>query len=276
MNLSVALAQAEFEFGEPDKNFQKASQMIIDAAERGADLVLLPELWATGYDLVNCREYASSIGEGWFYSMQSAAKENKIALGCSLMEKDQGEYFNTFVFYDPSGTLLGSYRKIHLFQMLKEQDHFQAGTELTSFDFNSVKIGLATCYDLRFPELFRAYAIAGVELMLIVAEWPAKRINHWNLLLQARAIENQYFVGAVNKVGESQGARIGGSSAVVNPMGEYLVQGEEKEALLMAEINLKEVDKIRRWMPVLKDRKPDLYQKFFHPPENQGWDNSSE
>ena len=268
MRLSIALAQADFEFGKPEKNFQKASQMIIDAASNGADLVLLPELWASGYDLVNCREYASAIGEGWFYRMQSAAQENNIALGCSLIEEDQGDFFNTFVFYDSSGTLLGSYRKIHLFQMLNEQDYFQAGTELASFDFNSVKIGLATCYDLRFPELFRAYAAAGVELMLIVAEWPEKRVNHWNLLLQARAIENQCFVGAVTKVGESQGARLGGSSAVVNPMGEYLVQGGENEDLLMAEINSKEVDKIRRWMPVLKDRKPGLYQRFFDAPDN--------
>ncbi len=249
------------------KNFQKTSQMIIDAAEKGADMVLLPELWASGFDLANCREYASAIGEGWFYSMQSAAQENKIALGCALIEEDQGEFYNTFVFYDSSGTLLGSYRKIHLFQKLKEKDHFRAGTELTSFNFNSVKIGLATCYDLRFPELFRAYAAAGVELMLITAEWPEKRINHWNLLLQARAIENQSFVGAVNKVGESQGARLGGSSAVLNPMGEYLVQGDEKEALLMAEINLNEGKKIRRWMPVLQDRRPDLYQKFLNVPE---------
>jgi len=269
MNLSIALAQADFVFGKPEKNFQKASQMINDAAEKGADIVLLPELWSSGFDLVNCREYASSIDEGWFSSMQSAAREHKIALGCSLIEEDHGEFFNTFVFYDSSGTLLGTYRKIHLFQMLGEQDHFQSGTELSSFDFNSVKIGLATCYDLRFPELFRAYAVEGVGLMLIVAEWPAKRVNHWNLLLQARAIENQFFVGAVNKVGESKGTRLGGSSAVVNPMGEYLVQGGEKESLLIAEINLKEVDKIRRWMPVLKDRKPDLYQKFFLPPENQ-------
>jgi predicted amidohydrolase len=268
MNLSIALAQADFEFGEPEKNFQKVSQMIIDAAEKGADMVLLPELWASGYDLANCREYASAIGEGWFFRVQSAAKESGIALGCSLIEEDQGEYYNTFVFFDSSGNLLGSYRKIHLFQMLKEKDHFQAGSKLTSFDFNSVKIGLATCYDLRFPELFSAYAAAGVELMLIAAEWPEKRINHWNLLLQARAIENQCFVAAVNKVGESQGTRLGGSSAVVNPMGEYLIQGEEKEALLLASINLKEVDKIRRWMPVLQDRKPALYQKFFRVAEN--------
>jgi omega-amidase len=268
MNLSIALAQAEFEFGEPEKNFQKASRMIEDAAEKGADMVLLPELWASGYDLANCSEYASPIGEGWFFRVQTTAKENKIALGCSLIEEDQNIFYNTFVFYDSSGALLGSYRKIHLFQMLKEKDYFQAGNELVSFDFNSVKIGLANCYDLRFPELFRAYAVAGVELMLITAEWPEKRVNHWSLLLQARAIENQCFVAGVNKVGQSQGARLGGYSAVVNPMGEYLVQGKEEEVLLLSEINLEEVKKIRRWMPVLQDRKPELYQKFFNVSEN--------
>jgi omega-amidase len=268
MNLSIALAQAEFEFGEPEKNFEIASQMIIKAADNGAHLVLLPELWASGFDLTNCMVYASPLGEGWFFRMQAAAKENNITLGGSLIEKDQENLYNTFVIYDPSGNLLASYRKIHLFQKLKETDYFQAGTQLVCFTHNSVKIGLATCYDLRFPELFRAYAAAGVELMLITAEWPEKRINHWDLLLQARAIENQYFVSAVNKVGESQGNKLGGHSAVINPMGAYQVLGEEKEALLMAEINLDEVEKIRRWMPVLNDRKPTLYQEFLDATDN--------
>ena len=269
MNLSIALAQADFKLGEPEYNYQKVSRMITDAAAKKADLVLLPELWASGYDLANCGKYASELNDGWFQRMKMAAKENNIALGCALIEDDQGVFYNTFVFYDSSGTLLGSYRKIHLFDKLKETDYFQPGNKLICFDFKSVKIGLATCYDLRFPELFRAYAASGVELMLITAEWPKKRVQHWSLLLQARAIENQYFVAAVNKVGESQGAMLGGFSAIVSPMGDNLVQGADQEALLMAEIDLKEVGKVRRWMPVLGDRKPDLYQQFFDAEKNR-------
>ena len=99
----------------------------------------------------------------------------------------------------------------------------------------------------------------GAKLVLLVAEWPERRIEHWKTLLQARAIENQCFIAAVNKTGSSQGAVLGGCSTVVNPMGEYLVLGDEKEAVLIADIDLEEVAKIRRWMPVFDDRSPDVY-----------------
>ena len=262
-NLSIALAQAELEFGNPEKNSLKAKKMIEEASVRGADIVLLPELWASGYDLPNCEKYASSLGEGWFAWMQEAAVDCKTAVGGSLIEEDQGKFYNTFVVYDGKGTVLGFYRKIHLFQQLGEKDYFKPGSELVSFEFGSTRIGLATCYDLRFPEMFRAYAAAGVELILITAEWPERRIRHWSLLLQARAIENQCYFSGVNKTGLSQGVKFGGCSAVVGPMGELITQGSKNEDLLIGKIDLDEVTKIRRWMPVLKDRRVDLYQKFY-------------
>jgi omega-amidase len=265
MRLTLALAQADFELAQPENNYKKATRMIKEAADKGADLVLLPELWASGYDLPNREKYASSITSGWFARMQSAAVEHRIALGGSLIENDRGLFYNTFIFLDSDGSTLGAYRKIHLFQLLKEEDYFQAGVELVRLEFKSAKIGLATCYDLRFPELFRGYAAAGADLILIPAEWPEKRIQHWNILLQARAIENQCYVAGVNKVGHSQGEKLGGSSAVVGPLGECLVLGGDEEALLFAEIDLDQVKKIRRWMPVLKDSKPSLYKRFLSP-----------
>jgi len=209
-NLRIALAQAEFEFGNPDKNSLKANNMIEEASRRGADLVLLPELWSSGYDLPDRESYASQLGEGWFAWMGEAAVKNQIAVGGSLIEEDQGNFYNTFAFYNSSGKLKGAYRKIHLFQLLREKDYFSPGSELVSFDFGPAKVGLATCYDLRFPELFRAYAASGVQLMLLPAEWPDKRIEHWSTLLQARAIENQCYISAVNKAGSSQGEKLGG------------------------------------------------------------------
>jgi len=262
MTISIALAQAELELGKPKKNSEKAKKMIAEAAQHGADMVLLPELWSSGFDLKNCKTYSSRLGEGWFAWMQTAAADHQLAVGGSLIEEDRGSYYNTFVFYDSKGSLKGAYRKIHLFQLLREKEYLKAGKELVYFEFKSMKIGLATCYDLRFPELFRAYSSAGIELVLISAEWPEKRIRHWDLLLQARAIENQCFIAGVNKAGLSQGERLGGSSSIVNPMGEILITGSETEELLMAEIDPSEVEKIRRWMPVLLDRKAALYQRF--------------
>ncbi|NQS92371.1 MAG: carbon-nitrogen family hydrolase [Chloroflexi bacterium] len=259
--ITIALAQLELNLGDPEGNFLKADLTVEKAAKDGADLVLLPELWACGFDLDQADQYASSLQEGWFHRMQTMAREHRIALGGSMIEEDNGKKFNTFALFGQDGSLLGSYRKIHLFQKLDEEKYLQAGSKLDLIDTPWGKTGLAICYDLRFPEVFRAYASNGAEVILLVAEWPQRRIEHWNILLKARAIENQLIIAAVNKVGISQGKKLGGYSAVIDPMGEILVQGGEQEDLLLVKINLGEVEKVRRWMPVLRDRKPDVYQE---------------
>ncbi len=262
MSMNIALAQMALTLGEPEKNYQKVHDWVGKAASQGADLILLPELWASGFDLKNCQSYAAPLHEGDFARMRYLAEEHKITIGGSLIEQDNNVFYNTFVLYDQSGEMINFYRKVHLFQMLKEEQYFRAGDRLVMAETEWGKLGLATCYDLRFPEMFRAYSVRGVALILVVAEWAQRRVVHWRQLLQARAIENQCFVAAVNKSGVSQGEKLGGFSAVINPMGEYLVQGGEEEELLSAEINLKEVKKTRRWMPVIQDRKPKVYQKF--------------
>ena len=122
-------------------------------------------------------------------------------------------------------------------------------------------MGLATCYDLRFPEIFRPYAVAGSNLCLIVAEWPERRISHWSKLLQARAIENQMYIAGVNKVGESQGVKLGGFSAVVDPWGVPVIEGGDGEDLLTTEIELNVSLRCRKLIPVLSDRRPEVYNQ---------------
>ncbi len=259
MNISIALAQLDLKWGEPEGNFIKSQKAVYQAAQQGAEIVLLPELWASGFDLDQTKIYASPLDEGWFKRMRALAVENEIALGGSLIEENQGKYYNTFVLYDKDGNLIGSYRKIHLFQKLQEHIHFVGGNQVVVVDSPWGKFGLAICYDLRFPEVFRSCAVQGAELILLVAEWPKRRIEHWKILLQARAIENQCFIAAVNKVGTSMGVALGGKSAVVNPMGELLVLGGENEQLLQTEIDLGKVSETRHWMPVFEDRRPDVY-----------------
>ena len=116
-------------------------------------------------------------------------------------------------------------------------------------------VGLSICYDLRFPEMFRPYAVAGSYLTLIVAEWPERRVQHWSKLLQARAIENQMFVAGVNKVGESMGVKLGGCSAIVDPWGIIRQGGGDDEVILRAELDLAEVKTARKRFPALADRK---------------------
>ena len=259
MIISIALAQLDLKIGDAENNFLKAQESVQRASQLGAEIVLLPELWASGFDLDQTHLYASSLNEGWFTRMREMAVENKIGLGGSLIEENQGEYYNTFALYDNKGDLLGSYRKIHLFQKLQEHIHFSEGNKVVVVDSPWGRIGLAICYDLRFPEIFRSCAVQGAKLILLVAEWPSRRIEHWKTLLQARAIENQCYIAAVNKVGTSHGATVGGNSAVVNPMGEFLILGGDNEELIQADLDLGEVSKIRAWMPIFDDRRPGVY-----------------
>lgn len=260
MKFKIALAQIELELGNPDANQATAKDAVARAAGEGADIVLLPELWASGYDLENAQKYASPLTEGWFGVMREMAKEHRIALGGSLIEGEGEKLFNTFLLVDDQGRQLGHYRKAHLFDLIHEKEFFSAGSHLSLIESPWGKLGLALCYDLRFPELFRAYALKGAEIILLVAEWPQRRIAHWDTLLLARAIENQCYIAAVNKVGTSKGEQLGGNSAVINPMGEILAAGGSSPGVFVAEVNLEETAKARKWMPVLQDRNPAVYE----------------
>ena len=257
--LTISLAQMEFTFGDPEANFARAAEWIAEAAARGSDLVLLPELWASGYDLANWTRYATPLGEGLFARLADLARQHRIAIGSSLLEAKNGGAYNTFVLHRPEGETWGVYRKIHRFRLLEEEKWLEAGDQLVLAETPWGPVGLSICYDLRFPEMFRPYAVAESRLLLIVAEWPERRVAHWSKLLQARAIENQMFVAGVNKVGESQGAKLGGRSAIVDPWGVPLTEGNDTEMLLTAEVDLRESEKARRYIPVLRDRRPEVY-----------------
>ena len=259
--LTVSLAQMEFLFGDVEANFSRVEEWVAEAAQRGSDLVLLPELWASGYDLENWRKYAAPLGAGSFKRVADLARQYKIAIGSSLLEERHGRAYNTFVLSGPDGDTWGIYRKVHRFRLLHEEKWLGAGDQLVLAQTPWGPVGLSICYDLRFPEMFRPYAVAGSCLTLIVAEWPERRVTHWSKLLQARAIENQMFVVGVNKVGKSQGAKLGGRSAIIDPWGKSLVEGDDSEVLLTAEVDLREAEKARRYIPVMRDRQPEIYVK---------------
>lgn len=262
MKLTISLAQMAFTFGEPQENFQRVRLWPEKAKGAGADLLLFPELWASGYDLENSEEYATPLGEGGFKVMSLLAEEHGLIIGGSLLEQHQGKVYNTFTLYGRDGKLIDHYRKIHLFQLLDEPTWLTAGQEMVLTETPWGKVGLSTCYDLRYPEMYRAYALAGAKLILVVAEWPQSRIEHWRTLLQARAIENQVYLAAVNKVGRSQGAVLGGSSAIIDPWGEVLVEGGLEQTLLTGEVDLRAVDRVRRRIPILEDRSPAAYGRM--------------
>jgi omega-amidase len=262
MNLRISLAQMDIILGNPHENLAKARDMTTSAAEQGSEIIVFPELWSTGYDLERAATYSTPTDQGIFAEMASLASENNIhVLGSCMSLFGEGQFGNTAVFFDPDGGMLGEYTKIHLFQLMNEHKYLSAGDRLTIVKTSWGKAGLAICYDLRFPELFRAYALAGAKAVFLNAEWPHPRLAHWQILLRARAIENQMYIIACNRVGTSKDTHFCGHSCIIDPWGEIVVEAGEGEELLTAEIEIHKVDQVRHKIPVFADRRAETYKQ---------------
>jgi predicted amidohydrolase len=235
--------------------------MTEEAKRQGSDAVIFPELWSTGYDLTRASRYASSLTSGLFADLSALAARTAIhVLGSTLSLLGENKFGNTLTVFSPTGALLANYSKIHLFRLMDEHLHLTAGDKPVLVDLPFGRAGLAICYDLRFPELFRGYALAGADMIFLPSEWPHPRLSHWQTLVRARAIENQLFMVAVNRVGRDPGNEFFGHSMVVDPWGEVLAEGGEGEELITVEVDQAKVQEARRKIPVLQDRRPDVYR----------------
>lgn len=264
MKLKISLAQMAVIPGEPAANEAAARRLAAQAAAEGADLLLLPELWSSGYDLARAGEYAAPLGKGPFAVMADLARTHQLYVGGTALEANPaGRPFNSAVLYTPQGALAATYHKVHLWGPLGEPEHMTAGRALPVFELPWGRVALAVCYDLRFPELWRSYADGGAILVLIPAAWPSRRIEHWRLLLRARAVENQFFVAGCNRAGGGADAGqdpFGGYSALSDPWGHVLAEGGPEPELLFAGLDLDEVARARRLVPFLEDRRPEVYR----------------
>jgi omega-amidase len=257
VQLRIAAGQLEITLGQPQSNISRARELVAEAKQQGAEMVLLPELWTTGYDLEHAAELSIDLtGDN---EISKLAREFGVYLCGSVLEKKNGKFFNAFAIHSPVGELLAVYRKLHLFAPLHEPTFLSAGDETVTIELPWGRIGLAVCYDLRFPELFRLYASEGARLMLVCAEWPHPRLEHWRTLLRARAIENQAYVVACNAVGRANETVFFGHSMIVNPWGEVLAEADEAETILLSDLDLTQVDQIRLQFPVLSDRREELF-----------------
>jgi predicted amidohydrolase len=223
--------------------------------QRGADLVVLPELWPQGgFSYDRWDEQAQPLDGPVVAAMQEAARDlgAQLHMGSLVERDDTGRLFNTSVLLGTDGAVLSTYRKIHLFGFGEGEPKL-----LTPGDRVVVHegLGLATCYDLRFPEQFRALLDAGAEVVLLPAAWPAKRVAHWRLLAQARAVENQAYVVACNTGGEHSGVAMGGGSIVVDPWGAVLAEAGTGEEVLVVDLDRGLVGRTRASFPVLADRR---------------------
>ena len=260
--LRISLGQMQVVLGDVRKNTNTAEEMITEAAQRGSHLIVLPELWSTGYALDQSRELANQLNVGTFAQMATLATQNKISIVGSVLEKRGLEVSNSGTFFAPNGRLMGVYRKVHLFRLMAEDRWLQPGSAPLLMDLPWGTTGMAICYDLRFPELFRRYAVQGAKVIVLPAEWPIERIDHWRTLLQARAIENQCFMVATNCAGVSGDKTFGGHSMIVDPWGKIVVEIGENPMLVTAEIDLDYVDVVRNRISVFDDRRPDVYGTF--------------
>jgi predicted amidohydrolase len=243
-------------YGDDETVEQRTSRVAgMVAAQAGADLVVLPELWPQGgFSYDHWERDAQSLDGDVVQALRRAAHDlgAMVHMG-SFVERDEaGRLFNTSVLLSAEGTVLTTYRKLHLFGFGEGEPKL-----LTPGDGPVVHDGfaLATCYDLRFPEMFRVLLDAGSEVVLMPAAWPAKRVTHWRLLAQARAVENQTYVVAANTAGTHATVEMGGHSMVVDPWGNVVAEAGTGEEVLVADVDRELVAKTRSSFPVLADRR---------------------
>ncbi|GAX91592.1 carbon-nitrogen family hydrolase [Effusibacillus lacus] len=258
--LRIAIIQMDIAFGDARANREKADRMIRQAAATGTDLILLPELWTTAYDLTRILELADNEGQETKEQMSRLAKDlNVNILAGSVANKREGRVYNTTFLFNRRGEPMFTYSKLHLFRLMDEEKYLAAGSEIGQIEVEGLPCGTMICYDLRFPELSRKLALAGAKVLFIPAEWPHPRLHHWRTLQMARAIENQMFVVSCNRVGRAGDTEFFGHSMVVDPWGEILCEAGEEEQILHTEIDLKLADTVRQRIPIFEDRRSDLY-----------------
>ncbi|WP_405561989.1 carbon-nitrogen family hydrolase [Streptomyces sp. NBC_01180] len=230
--------------------------------QSGADLVVLPELWPVGaFAYQSFAAEAEPLEGPTHEAMGTAARDAGVWLHAgSIVERDpEGALYNTSLVFTPEGERAAVYRKIHRFGFDKgEAVLMGAGDELVTVDLPETTLGLATCYDLRFPELFRGLTDAGARLLAVPAGWPERRRSHWTLLAQARAVENQAYVLACGSAGTHAGVQQAGHSIVVDPWGEVLAEAGPDEEVLTVELDPELVARTREQFPALKDRRLGL------------------
>lgn len=262
--LRVAAAQMDVRLGDLNVNLERARRFVSDAREERAEVVLLPELWSTGYDLDHAAAHAAANQTVVLPALASLAERHEICIAGSLLLADNlGRVRNTAVVHGPDGTVVSEYAKIHLFALMAENRYLAAGDATPTFSLRGCTAASAICYDLRFPELFRSYALEGARVVLLPAEWPAVRVAHWRTLVAARAIENQFFVVACNRAGTSGSTTFAGHSMIVDPWGKVLAEAGDGEALLVETLELGRVDEARSQIDILGDRRADLYGANF-------------
>lgn len=257
IQMKVALKQVE-------QNYKSAEVWLRKAAAAGADVAVLPEMWSGGFITTDLEPRLADVdGRRAKAFLERLAGELRLNIvGGSVATKKGANYFNTCYVADRQGHIIADYDKAHLFSFADENKRFSAGDQLVTFALDGVPCGIIICYEIRFPEWSRKQALAGTKILFVPAEWPLPRVGHWRVLNQARAIENQIFVVAVNGCGEAvKDIRNAGNSMIIDPLGKLLADAgaDPEEKMILGDVELAELDKARNNMTVFQDRRVELY-----------------
>ncbi len=253
--MKIALAQMDVQWENKQANLEKAEAFIKDAAGARCDVVVFPEMFNTGFSMNVTKIVEDEDGETHRFCSNAASDYSiNIIAGYAVKKQRKKMPENIAAVYDRDGKLMTSYSKIHPFKYGKENRYFGSGKKTVTFKLDDVPSSIFICYDLRFPEVFREVADS-VYVVFVIANWPDERIHHWETLIRARAIENQFYVAGVNRSGAEKDIGYHGHSIVFDPMGKCLCTGDKREELLSAEISPDEVIRVRKEFPFLKDRK---------------------
>jgi omega-amidase len=254
--MKIALIQLNIVFEARQTNYTRAESLIRQASQAACDIAVFPETFSLGYSK-NMTITDEEDGETAMF-LSAMARIYRINLIAGFAEKvpDSEKAKNLAAVYNRAGVCIATYTKIHPFSFTQEDRYYLPGNRLVTFELEGMKAGIFICYDLRFPEVFRSIA-KDVQAIFVVANWPTSRQFHWETLLRARAIENQCFLIGVNRTGtDPQGLHFPGASRIFDPFGQEICVGNDTDELVIGEINLDEVRRIRTTFPFLQDMRP--------------------
>ncbi|MGA2401239.1 MAG: carbon-nitrogen family hydrolase [Syntrophobacteraceae bacterium] len=261
-NIVAGCCQLSIKPGEVQYNCETVERMLSELAAGNCRLAVLPEMWSCSFPYPVLREMAKET-PAILDRMSKIAKDKRLVIAGSLPEAQNETIFNTSYLINSTGKIAGKYRKVHLFSLYNEQRYFSEGTSAEVFSTSIGKIGLMICYDLRFPELARRLAIDGAEIICVSALWPLVRIDHWSLLLRARAVENQLFVIGCNGCGAEEKITWGGASAVISPLGSVVALAGPGEQSILGALDKREMSEFRKTIPCFEDRVPEVYEPYY-------------
>jgi len=249
--MKIAVFQLNTAYNQLKRNRERIEAAM---ASRAASLYIAPELLNTGYELEDVQKRAENSGEMIRWASSLAKKYRCTFIPGSFAEPRGEKVVNTLSVFGPDGEMKAAYSKIHLFTLTGEEKVFDAGQEPALVEIQGMTFGLAVCYDLRFPELFRYYRSRGAQGVIVVANWPKARTGHWRTLGRARSIENSFFMIGVNRKGHDAGIDFNGHSFCFSPTGEDLLKGMRRR-MATAVVDAALVDESRSFMDSFRDRR---------------------